>query len=808
MNVNIRRAVVLGSGVMGAQIAALLATAGVRVHLLDLCDQEAPKNPEHAKKVGKNFRSARAILAVENLKTLKPSPLASSSVLSNLIPGNFDDDMAVVADADWIIEAVVERLDIKQSLFKKVLEVARAGTPITTNTSGIALHKICADFPEHFKSSFFGTHFFNPPRYMHLVEIIPHAETDKALMGRLSDWIASRLGKGVVLANDTINFIANRIGVFNMQSTMRHMAELNLNIETIDALTGKLMGRPSSATYRTMDVVGLDTMAHVARNVIDLVKDDPYYDWFTPPAWLAKLIEKGALGQKTNNVGCYKKTKNAAGKTEILAYRPTTETYEPQQPQEFAWMPAAAKQADTLKRLQDIIKENDAGAQLIWRTLRDTLSYSALLLDDIANGSPKALDDAIRWGFNWEWGPFAIWQALGYDTLLQRMQKEDVKLPAWAKPGVKFYDHTPGSEAWALHGPTQQYITSKDSMTAIKSEPQQLHLPNAQNAADKRVVFSNRSASLVDIQDGVACLVFHSKMNTINDEIIDALQKTAALVQKDFGALVIGNDADNFSAGANLKAVLDLIHKKDWAGIETMLRHFQGALQMIKYAPFPSVACPTGLVLGGGCEVALHTTAQLLALETYSGLVEMGVGLIPAGGGTKELALRAYAQTAGIDRADPMPYLQRAFMLIGTARTSTSGSEAIDMGLYGHNAAMTISRPHQVARGKSFALEMLRQGYVPQTPRTAVQVVGDPGIQTIRMALYNMVEGRMISAYDAFIGERVATVLCGGAIDPGLSVSEDYLLALERAAFVELCQQPKTVERIEGMLKTGKPVRN
>lgn len=808
MTFNIRRAAVLGSGVMGAQIAALLATAGVRVHLLDLCDQEPPRDPALAKKIGKNFRSARAVLAIENLKALKPSPLASGDVLNNLIPGNFDDDIAVLADVDWIIEAVVERLDIKKSLFKKVLEVARGSTPITTNTSGIALKKICEDFPEHFKKTFFGTHFFNPPRYMHLVEIIPQEDTDTKLMQQLSDWIASRLGKGNVPANDTINFIANRIGVFNMQSTMRHMEDLDLNIETVDALTGKLMGRPSSATYRTMDVVGLDTLAHVARNVTDLVKDDPYYEWFQAPAWLAKLIERGSLGQKTNSVGVYKKSKDAKGQTEILAYRIKGDTYEPQQIKEFPWLATAGKEPNTLKRLQEICRQDDAGAQLIWRSLRDTLSYSALLINDIANGSPKAVDDAIRWGFNWEWGPFEIWQALGYDAVLERMKKEGAKLPDWAKPGITFYDQTPGSEGWTLGGPSKQYNTAKGAMQPIKPETHRFHLPSAQNASDKRVVMSNRSASIVDIGEGVACLTFHSKMNTINDEIIEVMLKTSAIVQKDFSALVIANDADNFSAGANLKAVLDLVSKKDWNGIDTMLRNFQGALQMIKFAAFPSVSCPAGLVLGGGCEVSLHTSAQILALETYAGLVEMGVGLIPAGGGTKELALRAYEQVAGIDRADAMPYLQRAFMLIGMAKTSTSGSEAIQMGLYGNKATMTISRPHQIARAKSLALEMVRQGYVPQSPRNAIQVVGDPGIQTIKMALYNMVEGRQISPYDAFVGERVATVLCGGAIDPGQTVTEEYLLALERAAFVELCQQAKTVERIEGMLKTGKPVRN
>ena len=808
MTMKINRAAVLGSGVMGAQIAAHLAAAGVRVHLLDLVSTEAPKDPKLAAAVGKNFRSARSILALHSLKSLKPSPLMSEAVLDNVIPGNFDDDFEVLRDVDWVIEVVVERLDIKQSIHKRIADTVPFHIPVTTNTSGISLADMIKDLPEHYQKRFFGTHFFNPPRYMYLVEIVTHPDADRKIMTDLAQWIEERLGKGIVWTGDTVNFIANRIGVFNIMCTMRHMADLGINIETVDALTGKLMGRPSSATFRTMDVVGLDTFAHVAKNVFDRAPDDPFRNDFKVPGWLAEIIEKGAHGQKTGGVGCFKKSKGEKGETVILAYRPAEKTYAAQAPTEFPWMKDAGRESNLVKRMSHILAQKDAGAELIWRILRDTIAYSAVLLREIAEGQPKAVDDAIRWGFNWEMGPFELWQALGADTLLARMQAEKTPLPDWAKPGVAFYKPSPGSAAFAATGATEMWNAEKKSFVPIKPAAHHIRLPKSAESSDSRKVIGNASATLVDIGDGITCLTFHTKMNAIDMQTIEMIQQSVTATAKNFRGMVVANEGDHFSAGANLKYMLELITKQDYKGIDHMLRQFQGAVSMLKFAPFPTASCPHGMTLGGGCEVALHTTGRFVSGETYAGLVEIGVGLIPAGGGTKELALRCYDFMSLTERGDPMAFISRAFMLIGTARTSTSGQEAIDMGLLPPTTWVSLSRNHQVKRAKDWVINRAEAGYVPATPRTAIKVAGDPGIQSIKLMLYNMVEGRQISPYDAVVGEKVATVLCGGEIDGGQTVSEQFLLDLERRVFVELCHERKTAERIEFMLKNGKPLRN
>ncbi len=809
----IRRVAVLGAGVMGAQIAALLAAAGVRVHLLDLPSSELPpaaaKDSKLAKLIGKNVRNARAILAIEGLKALRPTPLYSMSHLSGIIPGNFDDDMSVLASVDWVLEAVIEKLEIKQDIHKRIAAVVRPGVPVTTNTSGISLADMCRGLPETFQTCFFGTHFFNPPRYMRLLEIIPHASVDQKLVRQLSTWIEERLGKGIVHAYDTVNFIANRIGVFVNQATLRAMDELKLNIETVDALTGKLMGRPASATFRTMDVVGLDTFAHVARNTWERAKDDPWRELFQMPPWISELIKSNKLGQKSGDIGCYKKATDAKGKRVILVHRPGTQEWVEQQPSVAPWMESALREPDLIKRLKTAINAQDPQGTLVWRVLRDVFCYSAWLVEDIAGGLPKPVDEALKWGFNWEAGPFELWQALGYDDVLARMTAENMKLPAWAKPGVKFYDPVPFSPEWDMDGPRIQTRPQTGSTSKVEKPSWSFSLPRKARTGDPRTVLSCPNATLLDIGDGTACLTFHSRMNALDSSIIDLTQKAVAATARNFQGMIIANDGEHFSAGANLKQILEIIHAKDWTTLERFLRDFQGTMQLIKFAPFPTVACPHGLTLGGGCEVALHTTRRVAAGETWAGLVEIGVGLIPAGGGTKELALRAYDLMGLAEKGDPMAFLQRAFLLIGMARTSTSAHEAIEMGLLPQaTTSICLAKDQQVLQAKREIQHMNAQGFIPATPRAQIPVVGDPGIQTFKVALYNMVEGRQISAWDAFIAERVATVLCGGAVDGGHMVSEEWLLDLERQAFLELCQQPRTVERIEHMLKHGSPLRN
>ncbi len=808
MSLKIRRAAVLGSGVMGVQIAAHLAAAGVRTYLLDLPSDEAPDDPKLKKIVGKNVRSSRSILAIQQLKKMKPSPLSSVSVLPNIIPGNFDDDWSVLADADWVIEAVIERLDIKKEIHKKISETVRPGVPVTTNTSGIPLRDICANLPEHYQQSFFGTHFFNPPRYMHLLEIIGHGASDENLVSGLASWCSTRLGKGIVFASDTINFIGNRIGVLAIQATIKHQVESGLNIETVDALTGPLIGHPKSATFRTMDVVGLDTFAHVANNVYKSVKDDPYHAYFAMPEWLEKLIARGHVGQKSKSVGCYKKSKDEKGKTAILAYRPETDEYVTQEPQDFPWIAEAKKIKNLPERLKFIFSQDDAGAQFLWKVHRDIFSYSALLLEDIAHGLPQSLDEAMRWGFNWDAGPFELWQAIGSDFIADKMKQDSAKLPAWADGSVEFYQPSPASPDWQITGAQEQLQIPQKKHIPVPHHPQHFKLPKAENTADKRVIVSNAVASLVDMGDGVGCLTFHSKMNTISEQTIELSQKAIAAVSQSLDGMVIANEGDAFSAGANLKSFVEYIEAKNFDGIDQMLRGFQGTMQMIKYAPFPTVTAPHGLTLGGGCEVSLHGSKVLLTNDTFAGLVEVGVGLLPAGGGCKELALRAYALQELGEKPDVSAFIQRAFMLIGMAQVSTSGLDAIEKGLYPQTSEVSLSRDHQILRAKMLVRQMVDLGYAPPTPKTAVKVLGDPGIQTIKLMLYNMAEGRQVSPYDAFVGEKVAEILCGGAVDGGTLVSEQYLLDLERKNFIELCQQEKTQQRIMHMLKTGKPLRN
>lgn len=809
MALKIRKTAVLGAGVMGAQIAALLGAAGITTWLLDLELTEPPADAKLAKALGSKFRSGRAMGALETLKKLKPSPLLSESALELIIPGNFADDLSVISECDWIIEVVIEKLEIKRSIHKRISEYKRPGVPITTNTSGIPINDIVSELGDEYARDFFGTHFFNPPRYMKLLEVIAGTKTNPELFSQVSEWIESHLGKGVVIANDTVNFIANRVGVLSLQSTLHHMADLKLNFETVDQLTGKLMGRPSSGTLRTMDVVGLDTCVHVAKNVYDKASNAPLRNMFLAPSWLSQLIETGALGQKTNDKGCYLKSKDSKGKTEILVFRPDQNQYVKQEAQNFSWIGAAEKERNLLKRLNYILDQKDEGAELIWRILRDTFSYSALLCDEIASGEIKRIDDAIKWGFNWEMGPFELWQGLGFEKILERLKKDRAELPSWIKTGLAFYSPSPDSMAAETLGITEQFNSKKQKMQNVIAKPYDYILPNKENKEDKRVIFSNKSASLLDIGDGASLLVFHTKMNAVDADLLSLTQRALAYSSQHFDAMVIGNQGPAFSAGANLKSLLEQIERKDWTGIDQMLRQFQGTMQLIKYAPFPTVACPHGMTLGGGCEITLHASHRVVYSETYTGLVEVGVGLIPGGGGTKELALRAYDLAQQGDKADPFAFIQKNFMLIATGQVSTSGQNAVEMGLYPKsNTQFTLSRDRQISEAKATALNVRRLGFKTPLPRTGIKALGDGSINTLRMALYNMLEGRMISAYDAFVGERVATVLCGGEIDSGTVVDEAWFLDLERRVFVELCQQEKTKERIGYMLANGKALRN
>ena len=829
----IRRATVLGAGVMGAQIAAWLAAAGVRVHLLDLASETLPEKLGRktakllrGKKVGRN---APVHLALARLQSLKPAPLTSKSILSRLIPGNFEDDLSVVADSDWVIEAIIEKKEYKLPLMKKCSQYLKPTTPFSTNTSGIPLAELKDGFPEHLQPMFLGTHFFNPPRYMPLVEIIAHGATDPKMVRSLSSWIEMRLGKGVVEAEDRINFIANRIGVFHIFSVMRNLEKHGLNFETVDALTGKLIGHPASATFRTMDVVGLDTFAHVADNVVRQLPEDPFYDYFEQPSWLSGLIKAGALGQKAG-AGVYKKTKPVIGgkpKTVIQVLDLKSSEYVEQNVQLPKWIKEAKKIGALPERLAFIFAQDDPAANMLREAHMETMAYALQLCTDIAGGYPLRVDQAMKWGFVWEIGPFELAETLAAtdygDTFSKAFASEYPAAWSAISEKLKFFDPPPSAKqrVFAARGyGKQRKLSAEDpnKWQMIEKPLFAIDLPLATptklpSGSDNRVVATNDSMSLLDIGDGVAALSFHSKMNTVGNKILDDFPAFIAKAGDSFAGLVFANDGKAFCAGANISLVLELINKSDWTGIENVVKQIQTLTSLIKFSPIPVVTCPQGLALGGGCEIAIHGDRILAHAETYMGLVELGVGLIPAAGGCKEYALAGYSEaakglSAGRAYVDPLPFIQKYFLNIGLAAVSASAQDALEKAILPANKTqITFSRRHQTSQAKFAVMQLLQTGYSVPDPRS-IKALGAPGIATLDMMLYNMQEGRQISAYDRYLAKHVATVLCGGDVDPGTRVSEQQLLYLERQAFVECCQKPETKARIEHMLTKGKPLRN
>ncbi|MCY4380745.1 MAG: 3-hydroxyacyl-CoA dehydrogenase/enoyl-CoA hydratase family protein, partial [Proteobacteria bacterium] len=731
-------------------------------------------------------------------------------------------NMSCVSRCDWIIEAVVENLAIKKDIHAKIQTFKKsANVPVTTNTSGILLKNIAQDFNDEYCQSFMGVHFFNPPRYMQLLEMIPHPKTNLTLLTQLSDWCEQRLGKTVVQASDTINFIANRIGVFSLCSVAHHATELGLNPETVDSLTGKLMGRPASATYRTMDVVGLDTSNYVAENVLKQVEDDPYREMFNLPPWIKNLIEKGMLGQKSNFRGIYEKTKDDRGKTRIRSYDYVSESYTDQEVTGFPWLKEVSTIKNPFDRLNFLVNQSDKGAQLIWHTLCDLFSYSALLLDEIAHSEPYKLDQAMKLGFNWELGVFETWQGMGFHAVTQKMIDQGVQLPEWLKskvndPSFCFFHPAPSSDEWLLsdldnEGKTKkmQWHPKSQTMKEVVTPPYYVPLlKKYQPEKDPRTVKGNDGASLLDLGHGAYLLNFHTKMNAINVPILSMIDSTMSLAKAQAKAVVIANQGRAFSAGADLKMILGLINEEKFLDLEAILNRFQESMQLLKFSHLPVVAAPHGLTLGGGCEVTLHADHCHLAGETYAGLVEAGVGLIPAAGGSKELALRCYRLAAEYD-TDPMIFLDKVFKMVAMAKVSSSAYDAIHMGLYDKACtSVTFSRSHQISEAKSIALMKYRMGYQPPSYANKIKVVGEPGFETFRMMLYNMEQGKMISSHDALVAEKLAFVLSGGDLPRGTEVDEMWFLDLERQAFVDLCREEKTKERIEYMLKNGKPLRN
>ncbi|AFM41187.1 3-hydroxyacyl-CoA dehydrogenase [Desulfosporosinus acidiphilus SJ4] len=793
----IRKVAVLGSGVMGSTIAAHLANAGIPSLLLDIVPAKLSAKDEAAGLTLEDRRVRNSIAETNknNLMKMNPAPLFVPEFAERIEVGNISDDLDRLSEVDWVIEVVVERLDIKVELFKKVAAHVRPGTIVSSNTSGISLKAMVEGLPESFTKYFLGTHFFNPPRYMKLLEIIPGPNTDPEIVSYLSEFGERVLGKGVILAKDTPNFIANRIGVFGLVVTLKEMLRSGLSIDEVDALTGPVMGRPKSASFRTVDLVGLDTFMHTANTVAQGVpaeKDD-----FQLPEFMHTMLQNGWLGDKTKQ-GFYKKTKGPQGKV-VEVLDPQTMTYVAQKKVKFASL-EKAKAAGSLKdKIRTLVSGDDAGAQFSWNILKAVLIYAANRLGEIADDI-TAIDEGLCWGFNWKMGPFEIWDALGVKAAADRIVAEGGNLPPvvqelLAKGLNSFYQKNESGE-------TAFYNNGEYCPKSVS--PHAFSLKQAHKAG--KVILSNPGASLVDLGDGVACLEFHSPNNSIGADIVTMIQKSLVEVEKNYLGMVIGNQGKNFCVGANLMLILLEAEEENWDEIDLMIRALQNTTLAMKYAKKPIVASPFGMTLGGGAEICLHSHAIQASAETYMGLVELGVGLIPGGGGTKEMAVRAMEGVLPGVQVAPDYFFAKRFETIATAQVSTSAEKARQLGFLRDHDRYSMNPDHIIMDAKARVID-LANNFRPKLP--AKVKAGGPGVRaTLELGLYGMRQGNYISDYDQYLGKKLAYALTGGDRPAGILVDEQYLLDLEREAFLSLVGEPKTQDRIRHMLSKGKPLRN
>ncbi len=783
----IRKAAVLGAGVMGAQIAAHLANANVQSYLFELPAE------------GKD-KSANAKKAIDGLAKQNPGPLATAAVQKQILAANYDEHLALLAECDLVIEAISERMDWKKSLFEKVAPHIGPNAIFASNTSGLSITELSKTLPVALRKRFCGIHFFNPPRYMRLVELVPTHESDPAIMDRLETFLTTTLGKGVVRAKDTPNFVANRVGVFSMLATMHHTTAFKLGFDEVDALTGPAIGRGKSATYRTADVVGLDTMGHVIKTMHDTLPSDPWHAHYLAPMFLSALISKGALGSKTK-AGFYTKKGR-----DILVIDVAKQDYRPQTGAIADEVQAILKEKSPAQQFAKLRASSHPQAQFLWAIFRDVFHYSAVHLAEIAHNA-RDVDFAVRWGFGWKLGPFELWQAAGWEQVAKWIAEDiaagktmaKAPLPAWVTDGRK-----------GVHSPEGSYSAETGKMVPRSRLPvyaRQLFPETVigEKPADRgTTVFEDEGVRMWHQGDGIAIVSFKSKMHSLGTEVLMGLNMAIEEAEKSFDALVIWHEAP-FAVGANLKAALESLRAGRFDEFERMVALFQQTSQRLKYSLVPTVAAVEGMALGGGCEFVMHSQRVVAALESYIGLVEVGVGLLPAGGGLKEFAERSVAWSKG---GDMFPELARAFRQTAMGETSKSAEEARERGFL-KPADLVIFHPAELLYvAKQQARAMAESGVRPALPPAQIPVAGDTGIATLKMMLVNMKEGGFISEHDYEISSRIAEVLCGGVVEPGSMVDEKWLLDLERRHFVELAKTPKTQERIEHMLKTGKPLRN
>lgn len=800
MNRAIRKVAVVGSGVMGSRIACHFAGIGIKVLLLDIVPRELTE-AEKAKGLTADSKQVRNRIVSEALQATlkaKPSAVYTKEVANNVSIGNIDDDLPKIADCDWVLEAVIERLDIKQQLFEKIEKYRKPGTLITTNTSGIPIHLMSEGRSEDFRQHFCGTHFFNPPRYLRLLEIIPAPDTKQEVIDFLMLYGDRYLGKTTVLCKDTPAFIANRVGVFGFMAVFHAMQQLGMSVDEIDLLTGTVMGRPKSATFRTGDVVGLDTLVHVARALPENAPNDEAKDIFKMPPFLEKMLENKWLGDKTGQ-GFYKKIKGEKGKSEILTLNLDTMEYGPKQKSKFATIETAKPIDDLNQRLKALYAGQDKAGEFYKLFHHMLFAYASNRIPEIADELYK-IDDALKAGFGWEIGAFESWDVLGVRKVLERMDAAGIKGADWVKEmlaaGNETFYKTENGQRKYYDIASKAYKTIPGSGTFIILE----HL-------DEQVVWKNSAAKLYDIGDGVVALRWNTKMNSIGGEVLDAVQKSVGIAEEKYNGLVIANNGANFSAGANVGLIFMLAAEQEYDELDMAVRQFQNTTMRLRYSSVPVVVAPHGMTLGGGCEMCLHADAVQAAAESYIGLVELGVGLIPGGGGTKEMALRA--SDRNIKEDIELNYLQQLFINIGTAKVSTSAHEAYEMSILRKGTdGISINPDRRIADAKRRVLLMHEQGYTQPIQRTDIKVQGRGGLGPILAGTHGMFRGNYISEYDLFIAEKLAYVMCGGDLSGATLVSEQYLLDLEREAFLSLCGQRKTLERLQSILQTGKPLRN
>jgi len=801
MKRSINKVAVLGSGIMGSRIACHFANIGVEVLLLDIAPKEL--NPEEQAKGltldNPAVKNRIVNTALQTAVKTNPSPVYTKKALNKIKTGNFDDDMSKIAGYDWVIEVVVENLDIKKKVFEQVEQFRKPGTLITSNTSGIPIHLMAEGRSEDFKSHFCGTHFFNPPRYLKLLEVIPTPHTQPEIVDFLMHYGDKFLGKTTVLCKDTPAFIANRVGVYSIMALLHLVEKLDLTVEEVDKFTGPALGRPKSATFRTSDVVGLDTMIKVAKGLYDNCPDDKAHDLFKLPAYVQKMEENKWLGDKTKQ-GFYKKTKTADGKTEILALDLKTLEYKPQQKVKSATLELTKPIENLRERMKVFAKGKDKAGELFRHSSFGLFEYVSDRIPEISDELYR-IDDAMRAGFGWELGPFELWDAVGVKEAIEGMEQYGNKAAAWVH---EMLDAGNTSFYKVENGVKKYYDIPSKSYKALPGTDEFIILDNLR---EHKTLWKNSGVSIIDLGDGILNVEFHTKMNTIGGDVISGINKAIDMAEKDYRGLVIGNDGANFSAGANVGMIFMMAVEQEWDELNMAIRMFQNTSMRIRYSSIPVVVAQHNLTLGGGCEFSLHADHVQLSAETYMGLVEFGVGVIPGGGGTKEFALRAsdeYKDDQIVQNA-----LKDRFLTIGMAKVSTSGYEAYELGyLQKDKFSISMNRNRLLADAKAKAIELADAGYTKPVQRNDIKVLGKQGLGIVYAGANSMYAGHFISEHDKKISEKLGYVMCGGDLSSPTEVTEQYLLDLEREAFLSLAGERKSLERIQSIITKGKPLRN